>query len=255
MYKIFILTLFPDFINTFKSYSIIKRAIQKNKVNIKIIDIRKFSPFKNKQIDDYSYGGGFGMVLMVEPVIKAIDSVRNKNSKVILLSPQGKTLNQDIVLDLNNKLVNLNEELIFICGHYEGFDERIRKFIDLELSIGDYILTGGELASMVICDVIIRSIPGVIKKESFINDSFQQKILDHPVYTKPYDYNGLKVPDVLINGNHKLINLWRRKNALKNTLYKRPDLLKKTILSKEDLSILEELKQEIKKGEKNNEIK
>ena len=221
--KIDILTLFPHMFDGFLSESIIKRAIQNNKVTINIYDIRKFSKDPHKKVDDYSYGGGAGMVLMPQPIFDAVESIRKKNSYVILVTPQGNTYNQQMAYDLTK-----HEHIIIICGHYEGFDERIRTLADVEISIGDYILTGGELASMVISDSVVRLIDGVITQESYENDSFNNNLLDYPVYTKPYDFRGMKVPDILLSGHHENIKKWRLEQQIKKTQEKRPDLLEKS---------------------------
>lgn len=220
--KIDILTLFPNMFQGFLSESIIKRAVDRNKVIINIHDIRKYSKDKHKRVDDYPFGGGHGMVLMPQPIFDAVDDLRSEKSKVILMTPQGQTYNQKTAYSLKEE-----SHLILICGHYEGFDERIRSLADMELSIGDYILTGGELASMVITDSITRLIDGVIEKESHLNDSFNNNLLDYPVYTKPVDFRGMKVPDVLLSGHHAKIEEYRKNKALEKTKIRRPDLLEK----------------------------
>ena len=220
--KIDILTLFPNMFDGFISESIIKRAINKQKVEIRIHNIRDYTLDPHNRVDDYPFGGGEGMVLMPDPIFRAVDAIRDDDSFVILLTPQGKVYKQELAYELS-----LKKHIIIICGHYEGFDERIRSLADMELSIGDYILTGGELASMVITDSIVRLIDGVIMKESHINDSFKDNLLDYPVYTKPYEYRGMKVPDVLLSGNHQNINKWRHDEQVKRTLERRPDLLEK----------------------------
>lgn len=220
--KIDILTLFPNMFDGFLSESIIKRAITNNKVNIKIHNIRDYTLDIHKRVDDYPYGGGEGMVLMPEPIFRAIDDLKDDDSFIILLTPQGKVYKQKTAYELS-----LKKHLIIICGHYEGFDERIRSLADIEISIGDYILTGGELASMVVTDSIVRLLDGVIAKDSHINDSFKDNLLDYPVYTKPYEYRGMKVPDVLLSGHHENINKWRHDEQVKRTLERRPDLLEK----------------------------
>lgn len=218
--KIDVLTLFPEMYNGFKTESIIKRTIENDKVEINIINFRNYTPLKNGQVDDTIYGGGAGMLIRCEPVFECIKSIKTKDSYIILLTPDGKTFNQKIAYDLSNK-----KHLIFICGHYEGFDERIRTLCDIELSIGDFVLTGGEYPSMCMMDAIIRLIPGVINKESLDSESFTNNTLDYPMYTKPYEYEGMKVPDVLISGNHQKIDEWRKEMAMKKTLEKRPDLM------------------------------
>lgn len=218
--KIDVLTLFPNMFDNFLIESIIGRAIKQNKVSINVHNIRNYSKDPHKKVDDYPYGGGNGMVLMPQPIFDAVNDLKTDDSFVILLSPQGKVLKQSISYDLS-----LKKHLIFICGHYEGFDERIRTLADLELSIGDYILTGGELATMVVIDSIVRLIDGVIAEGSHLNDSFNNNLLDYPVYTKPVLYNGLKVPDILLSGHHENINKWRHEQQIKRTKERRPDLL------------------------------
>ena len=217
-----ILTLFPKVIEAYIGESIIKRAIESQKIEVNIINIRDFTLLKNGQVDDTPYGGGRGMVLMCEPVVRAIESVKSDDSKVYLLTPQGKAFNDKLA----NELVSSTEHLILVCGHYEGFDERILNFVDGEISIGDYVLTGGELPAMVVLDTLSRFIPGVIQEESFMNDSFKDNLLDAPVYTKPREFRGYKVPDVLLNGDHKKIAEYRNSEKIRVTKEKRPDLLK-----------------------------
>lgn len=219
--RIDILTLFPSIINSYLDESIIKRAIEKELVNINVINIRDFSPFKSGQVDDTPYGGGGGMVLMCEPVFKAIDSVKTSDSIVIMTTPAGIKYNQSTAVDLTKY-----KHLILLCGHYEGFDERIKTKVDMEISIGDYVLTGGELASLVITDSVVRLLEGVITDTSLESESFTDNLLDYPVYTKPREYEGLKVPDVLLSGDHKKINEYRLEERIRITKEKRPDLLK-----------------------------
>ncbi len=230
--KIDILTLFPDMFEGFKSESIIKRAIDNNKVEINTCNFRDFADNKHKKVDDTPYGGGNGMVLMCQPIFDAIESLKKENSKVILLSPQGEKYTQKKAYELSKE-----EHLIFICGHYEGFDERIKTICDEEISIGDYVLTGGELPSMVITDSIVRLIPGVIEEESHLKESFNDNLLDYPTYTKPRNYKGMEVPEVLLSGDHKKIDKWRNDERVKVTALKRPDLLKnKMTLKKEGIN-------------------
>ncbi|AKX34412.1 tRNA (guanine-N(1)-)-methyltransferase [Spiroplasma litorale] len=236
--KFSIITLFPSLIKEMISESIIKRAIDKNKVNIEILNLRDFSNLNNNQVDDYQYGGGSGMVLMIEPLVNAIESCKKENSLVILTSPQGKTLNQSISTNLGK---NYNH-IIIVCGHYEGFDNRIMNYIDLELSIGDYVLTGGELPALVIVDSVTRLLDGVIKKESYLNDSFENNLLDHPVYTKPVTFRDKSVPEVLLSGHHANIEKYRHQEKLKSTYLKRPDLINYESLSIDDIKYLKELK-------------
>ncbi len=218
--KIDILTLFPHMFDNFLTESIIKRAIIDNKVVINIHNIRDYSTDPHKKVDDYPFGGGEGMVLMPQPIFDAVNNLKTEDSYVILMTPQGVKYNQKKAYELKNK-----KHLIIICGHYEGFDERIRMLADLELSIGDFILTGGELASMVVTDSVVRLIDGVIATNSHLNDSFNNNLLDYPVYTRPADYNGMKVPDVLLSGHHENIKKWRYEQSLKKTKERRPDLL------------------------------
>ena len=227
--KIDILTLFPHMFDGFLSESIIKRAINNNLVSINVIDFRNYSKDKHKRVDDAPYGGGAGMVLMCEPVVSAIEDVKTDDSLVILTCPQGKTYNEKMALDLKNY-----KHLIIVCGHYEGYDERIREFVDLEISIGDFILTGGEIPAMAITDSVVRLLDGVITKESYENDTFNNNLLDYPTYTRPEDFRGLKVPDVLLSGNHKKIEEYRINEQIKKTLDKRPDLMGDKYGSKKD---------------------
>ncbi|MCH5166497.1 MAG: tRNA (guanosine(37)-N1)-methyltransferase TrmD [Erysipelotrichales bacterium] len=219
--KISILTLFPSMFDGFLSESIIKRAIEKKLVKFEIIDIRDFSKLNNNQVDDTPYGGGAGMVMMVEPVVDAINSVKTETSKVYLMTPAGIPFKESIAQDLSKE-----KHIILVCGHYEGIDERILNYVDGEVSIGDYVLTGGELPAMVISDAVTRLIDGVIKKESYEEESFNDNLLDYPTYTKPYEYDGHKVPDVLLSGHHKNIAEWRKSEQIKKTQERRPDLMK-----------------------------
>ena len=219
--KIDVLTLFPNMFNSVFDESIIKRAISNNLVEINIHNIRDYSNNTHKKVDDTPYGGGAGMVLMCQPIFDAVKALRSDNSKVILLTPSGKLYKQSMAIDLS-----LEKHLIIICGHYEGFDERIKTICDMEISIGDYILTGGEIPCMVLIDSITRLIDGVIRKESYENESFSDNLLDYPTYTKPRIYEGLSVPDVLVNGDHAKIDNWRREQQIKLTEKNRPDLLK-----------------------------
>ena len=220
--KIDILTLFPEMFEGFINTSIIKRARENNLVEINIHNIRDYTKQDHNRVDDYPYGGGEGMVLMCQPVVDAIEAFKRDDSKVILMTPQGKSYNEKVAYELKNE-----KHLILVCGHYEGYDERIRNFVDMEISIGDYILTGGEIPAMVITDSVARLIDGVIEKESYTNESFNNNLLDYPVYTKPRVYRGLEVPEVLLSGHHENINNWRKEESIKRTEKRRPDLLKK----------------------------
>lgn len=218
--KIDVLSLFPGMFSGVFEESIIKRAINEGKVSINIHNFRDFSLDPHNKVDDTPYGGGAGMVLTCQPIFDCVNSLREEDSIVILLTPDGEVYKQSKAYELSKC-----KHLIFICGHYEGFDERIRSICDLEISIGDYVLTGGEIASMAIIDSIVRLIPGVIEEESHVNDSFNDNLLDYPTYTKPRVYEGMEVPEVLVSGDHKKIAEWRMQESLKRTRERRPDLL------------------------------
>ncbi len=221
--KIDILTLFPDMFKGVFSESIIKRAIDEEKVEINLINFRDYTNDAHNKVDDTPYGGGAGMVLMPQPIFDCVKSIKTDDSVVILLTPDGVPYKQNISYQLSRK-----KHIILICGHYEGFDERIRSICDMEISIGDYVLTGGEIPSMVLVDSIVRLIPGVIREESHLEDSFNDNyLLDYPTYTKPRVYEGMEVPEVLLSGDHERIRVWRENEALKRTKLRRPDLLEK----------------------------
>ena len=219
--KISILTLFPNLFDNFKNESIIKRAIDKGLVEIEVINIRDFSTLNNHQVDDTPYGGGAGMVMRVDIVVDAIESVKTPDSKVYLMTPAGKTFNQKMAYDMSQE-----KHIILVCGHYEGIDERITNFIDGEISIGDFVLTGGEIPAMVITDAAIRLVDGVITKDSLSDESFTGDLLDYPTYTRPPEFRGLSVPDVLLSGHHDNIDKWRMSERIKRTEERRPDLNK-----------------------------
>lgn len=218
--KISILSLFPNMFDGFLSSSIISRAISKNQVNIEIINFRDYSVYNNKQVDDTPYGGGSGMVLMCDPIFRCIDDIKTEDSYIILMCPTGKVFKQDIAKRLSTK-----KHLIIICGHYEGFDERIKTLADEIISIGDFILTGGETASMVITDSITRLLPNVINEGSLESESFNNNLLDYPVYTKPECYRNLCVPEILLSGHHQKIEEYRQNERLRVTKENRQDLL------------------------------
>ncbi len=220
--KIDILTLFPEMIKGFLNDSIIKRCIDKGLVTINLINFRNYSKLSNHQVDDTPYGGGAGMVLRCEPIFECLDDIRTPDSFVILTTPDGIKYNQNVAASLS---VN-KKHLIIICGHYEGFDERIRSLCDMEISLGDYVLTGGELAACVIVDSVTRLLDGAINKESLKSESFTDNLLDYPTYTKPSVYRNLKVPDILLSGDHKKIDEWRYQMRIEKTKERRPDLLK-----------------------------
>lgn len=237
-----ILTLFPEMFKGPFEESIIKKAVNRKIIKINIINIRDFSKDKHKKVDDYPYGGGAGMLLKPEPVFDAVDAITSNikdlsKTRIILMTPQGNLLNQEKV-----KEISKYEHLIIICGHYEGFDERIRLLVDEEISIGDYITTGGELPAMVLTDAVVRLIPGVIGGENSLNEeSFENGLLEYPQYTRPEVYRNLKVPDVLLSGNHEEIKRWRHKESLKRTLIRRPDMLEKLKLSEDDKKYIKKL--------------
>ena len=210
--RIDILTLFPEMFTGFINESIIKRAIDKKLVNINIINFRNYTTDPHNKVDDTPFGGGAGMVLMPQPIFDAVEDIRTDDSFVVLLTPSGKTYNQKVANCFKGK-----KHLILICGHYEGFDERVKTLCDLEISIGDYILTGGEVAAMAICDSTVRLLDGVISKESLQSESFDGDLLDYPVYTKPRDFRGMLVPDVLLSGNHKEIEEYRKREQIRLT--------------------------------------
>lgn len=219
--KITILSLFPNMFEGFLTESIIKRAIQNEKVEVKIINFRDYSVYNNKQVDDTSYGGGAGMVLMCDPIFRCIDEIRTPNSHIIILSPEGSIYNEKKARELSKY-----EDIILICGHYEGFDERIKTLADEIISVGDFVLTGGEIPAMLITDSIIRLLPGAITNESLESESFNENLLDYPVYTKPAVYRDMNVPDILLSGDHKKIDDYRESERIRLTKEKRPDLLK-----------------------------
>ncbi len=218
--KIDILTLFPNMFKGFLNESIIKRAIEKGLVEIEIINFRDYTPLKNGQVDDTIYGGGPGMLLRCEPIYECLDKIKKEDSHVIIMDPSGKKFDQSMA-----KRYKKYKHLIIICGHYEGFDERIKMTADELVSIGDFILTGGEIPAMAITDAITRLIPRVINEESLTEETFEENMLDYPAYTKPATYRGMNVPDVLISGDHAKIDAWRREMREKNTREKRPDLM------------------------------
>ena len=205
-----------------KNNSIIKRALEDDKVEINAIDFREYSTDPHKRVDDYGFGGGKGMVLMPQPIFDAIEDIKTDDSVIIMMTPQGKPYNQKLAYELSKE-----KHIILLCGHYEGFDDRIRSIVDMEISIGDYVLTGGEIAAMAITDSVVRLLDGVIEEDSHIHDSFNDDKLDFPVYTKPRNFRGMEVPEVLLSGHHKNIEQYREDESIKRTKKRRPDLLEK----------------------------
>ena len=241
------ITLFPEFIEQATCFSIIKRAVEQGLLTVSCINPRDFTHDKHKTVDDTPFGGGVGMVLKVEPFAEAIKEAKRllPNAAVVALCPGGNTLNQKIV----EQFAKAGRDLIFLCGHYEGFDERIFAWVDEKISIGDYVLTGGELPALVLMDAVARYIPGVLgKEESASEESFSEGLLEYPQYTRPVVFDGMEVPEVLRGGNHALIKEWRRKEALRATYKNRPDLLNKAALNKDDgkllLAVIKETKGE-----------
>ncbi len=238
--KITILTLFPEYFTSFFNTSIIKRAIDKKLIEFEVINIRDFTCDKHNRVDNPPYGGGAGLIMMCQPIIDALKSTDLSDSKIFLTSPKGKTFNQEKALELSKE-----KHLTFICGHYEGIDTRIEDYVDELISIGDFILTGGEVAILSIIDATIRLIPNVISEHSINEESFNNNLLEYPQYTFPFNYEGKKVPDILFSGNHKAIQKWQRKQSLYLTKTLRPDLFQKLKLNKEDLSLLNEIENNI----------
>jgi tRNA (guanine37-N1)-methyltransferase len=237
-----IITLFPE-VFTYLHESILKRAQEEGLLSIDYVNPREFTADKHRTVDDYPFGGGSGMVIKPDPIFAAVEHIRdtmNNRGKLIITSPQGEIFNQQTAKELANE-----GELVILCGHYEGFDERIYSLADREISTGDYVLTGGELPAMVIVDAVSRMIPGVIDTDSAELDSFQGSLLDYPHYTRPREFRGMEVPEVLLTGHHDNIRKWRRKESMKRTLLRRQDLLEKADLTDEDRKLLREIKQEI----------
>ncbi|WPK14028.1 tRNA (guanosine(37)-N1)-methyltransferase TrmD [Lysinibacillus louembei] len=241
--NIHVLSLFPEMFEGVFNASILKKAQEKEAVTLAVSDIRNFSDNRHKQVDDYPYGGGAGMVLKPEPMFQAVENITaGRKPRVILMCPQGERFTQKKAEELAQE-----EELVFLCGHYEGYDERIREhLVTDEISIGDFVLTGGELPAMTVIDAIVRLLPGVLGKEdSHIQDSFSTGLLEHPHYTRPADFRGMKVPEVLTSGNHAKIDEWREEQSLKRTLLRRPDLLDAMELTPKQQKVLEKLKNEM----------
>jgi tRNA (guanine37-N1)-methyltransferase len=240
--RIDILTLFPEYFQGPFTVSMVKRAVEKKALDLRVTYLRDFAEGKRKSADDVPYGGGAGMVMKPEPLMKGIQRLKKgrKKVKVILLSPQGKPLNHGLVMELVKE-----KSLLLVCGHYEGVDERVMGLVDEEISLGDFVLTGGEPAAAVLVDALARFLPGVVgDRESVEKDSFFNGLLDYPHYTRPHVFKGLKAPEVLLSGNHKNIERWRRKESLRNTWLKRPDLLDRAVLSEGDRELIREIQKE-----------
>ncbi len=234
--RITVVTIFPDMVKVVREYGVIARAVKEGKLIIDVVNLRDYTTDKHRTVDDYPYGGGPGMVMKPEPFFRFYDDYVERYGKpyIVLTSPQGRVLNNEIARHLAKK-----EKLVILCGRYEGIDERVMTIVDEEISIGDYVLTGGEIPAMVIVDVVSRFIPGVVDEESLKRESFYDGLLDYPNYTRPREYRGLKVPEILLSGNHEEIEMWRRKESILKTIIKRPDLfLKKNLDEKDKIAII-----------------
>jgi tRNA (guanine37-N1)-methyltransferase len=238
----YVLTLFPEMIESGLNHSMIKRAVDNNIISINPIDIRNFAKNKHRHVDDYPYGGGAGMVMQPQPIYDAYMSIKDKveeGTPVIYMTPQGKPYNQKKAVELSKY-----KDVILLCGHYEGVDERLlEEIVTDEISMGDFVLTGGELAAMAVIDSVSRLIPGVLnKEESFMDESFSNNLLEYPQYTRPEEFMGRRVPDILLSGHHKNIDIWRRQKSLERTLEKRPELLEGAELSEKDIEYLKKIR-------------
>jgi len=243
MIRFDILTLFPEIIEGMVSSSILKRAIEKSLIEINIIDFREYAGNKHSTVDDYAYGGGAGMLIRVDPIYRALNTIEGlSGAHKVLTSPSGNVWSQKKAEEFSK----LNH-IVIVCGHYEGIDARVLNYIDEEVSIGDYVLTGGEIPAGVIIDSVSRLISGVIADDSTVNESFSMGLLEYPQYTRPQEFDGYKVPDILLSGHHANIKKWQRYEALKKTYIMRPELLNQIELSKDDLKMIEEIKLEVNK--------
>lgn len=243
-----VITIFPVIFSAYLNESILKRAAERNLIEVKVHNLRDFTTDRHRTVDDYPYGGGPGMVMKPEPFFSAVEYVKSDGipRRVVMLTPRGKTFSQDMALSMAGQ----NQNMILICGRYEAMDERVGSLVDEEISIGDYVLTGGELPALVIIDSIARLIPGVLGDErSAEEESFTCGMLEYPHYTRPPEFRGLKAPEVLLSGNHKAISQWRRKEALKLTIARRPDLIQRIPLKDEDYKLISEIKEEGKNHE------
>lgn len=234
--KITMLTLFPEYFDSFKTTSIIKRALERELVTFETVNFRDYTLDKHNKVDDTPCGGGQGMLLSVQPIADCLKAIRTPDSVVVMMTPQGRTFNQQIAHEFA-----AFSHLIILCGHYEGFDERIRDYVDMEVSLGDFVLTGGEAAAAVIGDAVIRLLPGVILEDSHADDSFENGLLEYPQYTRPIEYEGKSVPEVLMSGHHENIRKWRLEQSLRRTQAKRPDLLRHRSFSEEEQRIMEQI--------------
>lgn len=237
--KIDIVTIFPEFFDAFLHTSIIKRGIEDGYLDIQTHQLRDYSSLKHNRIDDTPYGGGAGMLMMFPPFYEVLKTLKKENTKIIMTSPQGQLFNQRKAIELAKE-----NHLIILCGHYEGIDARVEAFIDEEISIGNYVLTGGEMPAMIMADAISRLVPGVIHEDSSETDSLQQGWLKYPQYTKPENYEGYTVPEILLSGHHQNISTWRKEQSIRRTLKKRPDLLHDITLTEEEKKIIKRIQSE-----------
>ncbi len=237
--NITVLTIFPDQFDRFQNHPLVCRAVSNGQLNLKILDLKSYADGSFRHIDESPYGGGTGMILRCEPVYRCLDSIRTPDSRVIAFTPCGNTFTQKDAHRLSKEA-----DLILLCGHYEGFDERILNAVDEQISVGDYILSGGELPAMTVIDSIVRLLDGTLKEDAAARESFETGLLEHPQYTRPECYRGMHVPKVLLSGHAEKIRIWKRKESLRRTLHCRPELLELTVLSEEDCSLLEEIRQE-----------
>lgn len=242
--KITILTLFPEMFEGFLHTSIIHRAIEKKQVEVELVNFRDFTHSRHNKVDEYPYGGGQGMILMCQPIVDALKACRTPGSKVYLITPEGKTFHQSMARTMAKE-----GHLIFICGHYEGFDERIKFYVDGEISLGDFILTGGEVAAMAFTDAIVRLLDGVIKEDSQLDESFENDLLEYPQYTKPPVFDGHEVPEVLLSGHHANIRQYRLEQSLKRTMERRGDLMTRHVCTAEEQKMIAKLQQEAEDGQ------
>lgn len=248
MIKYSVITLFPELLQSFCQTSILKRAQDQKHLTIQIINLRHFGTGKHHQVDDYNYGGGSGMVLQITPLVKAIRSVQTKKSLVCLMTPQGQTFNQKIA----QELITSHQHFIFVCGRYEGFDERIYHYVDKTISIGDYVLNGGEIPAMTVIETLSRLVPQVIKQTSVAHDSFNNNLLDYPLYAPPVVFEEHSVPDIVRSGHHEAINVWRKRMQVSKTWQYRSDLIQKAHLTNDQQTWLTKL--QTTKGTKDNEF-
>lgn len=243
--RITVVTIFPDMFKFITEFGIVKRAIDSGILDFEVVNLRDYTTDKHRTTDDYQYGGGPGMVMKIEPFYRLYDEIRQKGRKpfVILPTPRGEIFNDGMAQELSKR-----EDIVFFCGRYEGIDERITKIVDSEISIGDYVLSCGELAAMVIIDATLRFVPGVLGNEKSVeSESITSGLIDHPVYTRPYEFRGMKVPDVLLSGDHEKVEMYRLKESLKLTILKRPDLFMKKELGEKEKRALIQLVKELMK--------